>query len=82
MSEWVKSSASSQTMNCVEVAFHKASASSTNGQCVEIGECSCGGGTIHVRDSKDPGGPVLVFNRGEWDAFLAGVRNGEFNSGV
>lgn len=32
-----------------------------------------------LRDSKDPEGPVLAFTPGEWDAFLAGVRNGEFS---
>jgi hypothetical protein len=31
-----------------------------------------------VRDSKDRNGPVLRFNAHEWEAFLAGVRNGEF----
>jgi len=32
---------------------------------------------IGVRDSKDPGGPVLTVGRAGWEAFLAGVRNGE-----
>jgi hypothetical protein len=31
-----------------------------------------------VRDSKDRNGPVLYFNAYELEAFLAGVRNGEF----
>jgi hypothetical protein len=31
-----------------------------------------------VRDSKHQEGPVLRFNANEWEAFLAGVRNGEF----
>jgi hypothetical protein len=34
---------------------------------------------IAVRDSKHPEGPVLLFTQGEWDAFVAGVLNGEFN---
>lgn len=34
---------------------------------------------IHVRDSKDRDGPVLVFTGKEWDAFLAGVKAGEFD---
>jgi len=33
---------------------------------------------VGVRDSKDRHGPVLVFTRFEWEAFLGGVRNGEF----
>ena len=31
-----------------------------------------------MRNSRDPGGPALVFTRAEWDAFLAGARDGEF----
>jgi len=34
---------------------------------------------IAVRDSKDTSGPVLVFTRGEWDAFVAGAKDGEFD---
>ena len=44
-------------------------------QCVEV--CFAGG-EARVRDGKDPDGPVLVFNRGEWDAFELGVFHGEF----
>jgi hypothetical protein len=88
---WVQ--ACNQNVGCVEVGFHKAEASLSNGNCVEAGwgkssasqdgncveagEGACG--LVHVRDSKDPGGPVLDFTRDEWTAFLAGVRNGEFD---
>jgi len=34
---------------------------------------------IAVRDSKDRGGPVLLFRPDEWSAFLGGIQNGEFN---
>jgi hypothetical protein len=34
---------------------------------------------ILVRDSKDPNGPVLVFTGAEWDAFLGGAQDGEFD---
>jgi hypothetical protein len=33
---------------------------------------------VWVRDSKDRQGPVLLFSRREWTAFLDGARNGEF----
>lgn len=33
-----------------------------------------------LRDSKDPNGPKLAFATVEWDAFIAGVRDGEFDS--
>ncbi|HEX5494839.1 MAG TPA: DUF397 domain-containing protein [Mycobacteriales bacterium] len=34
---------------------------------------------IVMRDSKHPDGPVLVFTRSEWDAFLAGAKDNEFD---
>jgi Domain of unknown function (DUF397) len=43
--------------------------------CVEVAFV---GGKVAVRDSKDQEGPVLVFTRPEWNAFVAGVREGEF----
>lgn len=32
-----------------------------------------------MRDGKDPAGPQLAFTRAEWEAFVAGVKNGEFD---
>jgi hypothetical protein len=34
---------------------------------------------ITMRDGSKPDGPVLVFTPAEWDAFVAGVRDGEFD---
>jgi Domain of unknown function (DUF397) len=34
---------------------------------------------VVVRDSKDSAGPVLKFTVEEWAAFVAGVRNGQFD---
>jgi hypothetical protein len=34
-----------------------------------------------VRDSKDPSGPVLRFPSSEWNAFLGGVKQNEFEFG-
>jgi uncharacterized protein DUF397 len=58
--------------------WFKSSLSFSNGNCVEVADLP--GGTIGVRDSKDSEGPVLRFTPDEWDAFLGGVRNGEFDS--
>ena len=33
-----------------------------------------------VRDSKNPSEAPLVFTRAEWDAFVEGVKEGEFDS--
>jgi Domain of unknown function (DUF397) len=55
----------------------KSSLSLSNGNCVEV--ASLPGDQIGVRDSKDAEGPVLKFTPDEWQAFLGGVRNGEFD---
>jgi len=44
--------------------------------CVEVAFVE---GLIGVRDSKDFTKGVLVFTRGEWDAFVAGAKDGEFD---
>jgi hypothetical protein len=56
-------------------AWHKSSRSGGGG-CVEVAIVER---AIGIRDSKDRQGPVLVFRFDEWDAFLAGVRDGEFD---
>jgi hypothetical protein len=45
--------------------------------CVEVAVAD--DGTVGVRDSKDPTGPVLQFTRPEWTAFTGGVHDGEFD---
>ncbi|WP_405495454.1 DUF397 domain-containing protein [Nocardia sp. NBC_00511] len=49
--------------------WFKSSKSPNADTCVEIAHLSAE--AVGVRDSKDPGGPVLVFSGGQWDAFLA-----------
>ncbi|WBC16173.1 DUF397 domain-containing protein [Micromonospora sp. WMMA1998] len=39
------------------------------GDCVEVADGVAG--VVGVRDSKDPGGPVLVFAPPAWRAFVA-----------
>jgi hypothetical protein len=34
---------------------------------------------IGMRNSAEPDGPVLVFTQAEWDAFVAGAEDGEFD---
>ena len=48
---------------------------------VEIQEGSKEGSdyVITMRDGSKPDGPVLRFTPAEWDAFVAGVRDGEFD---
>ncbi len=63
-------------MNVPDEQFRKSSRSGGVG-CVEVAQL---GDIIAVRDSKDRRGPKLIFNAVEWDAFLQGVRAGEFDN--
>jgi hypothetical protein len=49
----------------------------SNNSCVET--APYGDGRVAVRDSKNPSQGFLLYDAGEWRAFLAGVRNGEFD---
>ena len=37
------------------------------------------GEAVAVRDSRQPEGPVLLFTQAEWDAFVEGAKDGEFD---
>ena len=49
---------------------------SSSANCVEVRLRT---GRIEVRDSKDPHGAVLQYTPAEWDAFIAGAKDGEFD---
>jgi hypothetical protein len=55
----------------------KSSLSAYNGNCVEVTGLTSD--RIRVRDSKHPRRAVLNFTPAEWDAFIGGVHNGEFD---
>lgn len=59
------------------VEWFKSPFSYANGNCVEV-RFPAGGGA-EVRNSRNPGGSVLRFTAPEWDAFIAGVKNKEFD---
>jgi hypothetical protein len=59
----------------VDATWAKSSFSFSNGNCVEV--AALPGGSVAVRDSRDPAGPVLRFTRDGWDTFLAGARRGK-----
>ncbi|WP_240958255.1 DUF397 domain-containing protein [Streptomyces barkulensis] len=43
-----------------------------NGDCVEVADGFSG--AVPVRDSKNPGGPALVFPERAWSAFMAEMK--------
>lgn len=55
--------------------WRKSTRSAYNG-CVEVAFVD---GHVAVRDSKDRQGPVLLFSAAEWQAFIGGTRDGEFD---
>jgi len=56
---------------------YKKSSFSGGGGCVEVRVLA--DGTVGLRDSKDTTKPPHIFTTREWDAFVAGVRAGEFD---
>ncbi|MFJ8002567.1 DUF397 domain-containing protein [Streptomyces sp. NPDC096310] len=67
---WFKSSYSgSEGGECLEVAYdwHKSSYSGDfEDACVEVAPCPH---AVHIRDSKNPTGPVLTLDPAAWAAF-------------
>jgi hypothetical protein len=64
-------------VNEQNLTWRKSSASNPTGNCVELAELSSG--DVAVRNSRFPGGAVIVCTRAEVAAFLDGARAGEFD---
>ncbi|MBB5824473.1 DUF397 domain-containing protein [Micromonospora carbonacea] len=57
----------------------RTSTRSQTSNCVEVAPLRGGPAAVALRDSKDRGGPVLLFDRAGWAGFLAGTKNGQFD---
>lgn len=67
-------------MSDLELEWIKSVASGSQGDnCVEVAFPPIGDIKVLVRDSKNPTGAALGFTGAEWDAFLDGVKKGEFD---
>jgi hypothetical protein len=60
----------------VDVLLWRTATASQGGNCVQVATAY---ESIAVRNSREPHGPVLLFTRAEWSAFVDGVRRGEFD---
>jgi hypothetical protein len=68
-----ESGAQSQPQPTAHVRWRKSSASTYNGNCVEVAIFH--GDAVGVRDSKEKtSGPVLVFSAQEWGMFLNAIK--------
>jgi hypothetical protein len=65
------------TTNLSDARWRRSTSSMGSGQCVEVAFLETGG--VAIRDSKDQAGPVLMPLPGEWQAFVGGVKVGEFD---
>ncbi len=54
------------------VQWRKSRFSNPSGNCVEIARLP--DRRVAVRDSRDPGGPALIFAPAAWSAFLRAIR--------
>jgi Domain of unknown function (DUF397) len=60
------------------VTWQKSRRSNPSGNCVEC--AALPGGAVAVRNSRDPEGPTLIYTPGEIEAFILGVRDGDFDN--
>jgi hypothetical protein len=59
----------------IDATWIKSRRSNPNGDCVEMARLP--GGEVAVRNSRDPGGPALIFPRQAIAALVRAIRAGE-----
>lgn len=70
------------TITTESPCWFKSSHSENGGACVEVAaNLVASRGVVPVRDSKNPGGPVLTASAASFASFIEGVKAGEFAGG-
>jgi hypothetical protein len=60
------------------VRWFKSTRSGNNGACVEVALLT--DDEVGIRDTKARGqGPILTFTRAEWNVFVGGAKDGQFD---
>lgn len=59
------------------VNWRKSAHSVAGGNCAEVASIS---GSVVVRDSMDPNGPLLRYPASSWESFLNSARGGRFGT--
>ena len=50
--------------------------SCNGGECIQV---AASGQAILIADSKQPEGPILSYSHVEWQQFVTGIKNGDFD---
>ncbi|HEU5157776.1 MAG TPA: DUF397 domain-containing protein [Streptosporangiaceae bacterium] len=61
----------------IGVVWHKSRCSSPQGECVEMARLASG--DVAIRNSRHPDGSALIYTRAEIEAFILGVKDGDFD---
>jgi hypothetical protein len=59
-------------LDLTRAAWRKSTHSNNGGACIEV--AATGPDLLAVRDSTDPGGPVLAFSPDQWKTFTSAVK--------